>query len=121
MKREQAVFVVTVVGVIAAILFLAPQQEQSSPQNSDSSYPNHPSLSECEEVQDQFERQFCFSDVAEMEGDAELCGRIGGNYSNIQRFCEARINLNESKCRTLNDQYLVESCLESIEMKQEWG
>lgn len=120
MKRKQALLLAAIVGVVSLSLFLPVPDRQPAGDTLDSSYPSHPSLSDCREVEDRFDRQFCISDVAELKGNATLCSRIGEKYGNIRRFCEARINLNESKCRTLNDPELVQSCLESIEMTERW-
>jgi len=78
-------------------------------------YPEYPKLEDCERTE---KRDFCLSDVAEINSDLAPCDMIGD--PDIKIFCKARVLLNESMCGAIKEEGLRGACLESIGMKKEW-
>lgn len=98
----------------------SPEPSQKNNLSRNHSYPVHPSLENCRNVEDPLQRRFCLADAAEMKENVSICEKIGDEYKYIRKFCIARITLNETMCGELNDKKLEQSCLESINLKEKW-
>lgn len=77
-------------------------------------------IESCSKLDDKLEKSFCIADYAEIKDSIGICDRIHPNYPEIKAFCKARIEVDREKCEKLNDDSLVQSCLESVEMKEKW-
>lgn len=106
------------------ILFLSTKldfrKETKSKDKGNFSPPIHPEMEDCMQVEDKFEKRFCIADVAEIKENVTICQKIG-DFKRIKKFCKARITLNKTMCRELQDKKLERSCLESIRLKEKWG
>ena len=80
--------------------------------------PEHPTLEDCKKVCES-DLAFCINDVAEINNNITLCNLIQDDE--IKVFCIARISLNETMCYEISDKGLINSCLESINLKKEWA
>ncbi|MCK5023477.1 MAG: hypothetical protein KAS04_04865 [Candidatus Aenigmarchaeota archaeon] len=93
--------------------------EHTEPQEGRESYPFPPEIVDCEKLNTTISRNFCLSDVAEINSDMTACGMI--NDADIEKTCRARVLLDEKICDGINDIGLIESCKESIRLKIKWG
>ncbi|NIO20633.1 MAG: hypothetical protein GTN76_07815 [Candidatus Aenigmarchaeota archaeon] len=91
------------------------EHETQQPQSLSSTYPEYPKLGDCEKTEN---RDFCLSDVAEINSDLELCEMIDDR--DIRIFCIARVSLEEGMCEDILEEGLKGACLESIAMKKQW-
>ena len=97
------------------------QNETGYPE-SDETYPPHPKLSDCEKITDPEKtgtRNFCLSDVAEIESNSDICEFI--NDPDIKKFCIARVSLDKTLCGEIIDEGLKGACFENIDLKAEWS
>jgi len=100
------------------INYTAPSN-QSKFSEGNESYPPHPKISDCNKLNNTIVRQFCFSDVAEINNNLSICNKFVDDHD-ISPFCVARVTLNEKLCDNISDSKLRQSCRESIEMKKSW-
>lgn len=114
------ILIVAIALALSALFLLSqnPNLEGKQTQRN-GSYPVHPTLKDCEMVEDPFQKRFCIADVAEIQENVEICQKIG-DYENIKKFCVARVTLNKTMCKQLQDEKLEQSCLESINLKEKW-
>ena len=81
------------------------------------SYPLHPIPEDCEKLKTGVQN-FCYADVAEITGNMSYCERIWD--PDIKKFCIARGELDENKCKYIEDEGLREECVFSINLKKKW-
>lgn len=121
----RVVIYVLIAAVVVLVVLLMPfelktptektKYETQQPENLSSTYPEYPKLEDCEKTE---KRDFCLSDVAEINSNLSLCEIIFD--PDIKIFCIARVLLNETMCGEIKEKGLRGACLESIEMKKEW-
>ena len=81
------------------------------------SYPPHPIPEDCERLKTSV-KNFCYADVAEISGNITYCEKIWD--PDIKRFCIARGELDENKCKYIEDNGLRNECIFSINLKKKW-
>lgn len=81
-------------------------------------YPKHPKPENCKKVVPGSLRDFCYTDVAELQNKIEICEKVVS--PDIHNYCLGVLSLDKDKCRKIYDQNLSKACIESINMKEKW-
>jgi len=120
---KNLVYILIIIGIVLIVLlipievptFKGNETHEIRQPNLTPTYPEYPKLEDCERTE---KRDFCLSDVAEINSDLAPCNMIGD--PDIKIFCVARVLLNETMCEDIKEEGLRGACLESIGMKKEW-